>query len=92
MYEVLKPMVKDRQRAFGLLERELIYYRDKKRCAVCDVEMQWSDVEIHHAQLHSDGGQTTLPNGAPVHKSCHPKSSSATDAFAKAWAQKIATD
>ena len=87
----LKPMPKDPLRAFGLLDRELIYYRDKKRCAVCEVELMWSEVEIHHVQLHSAGGQTVLENGAPVHKECHPKSAVATAAFAKRWAQRLAT-
>lgn len=90
MYEILKPVPKDPQRVFGLLERELIYYGAKKRCAVCDVEMAWDDVEIHHVQMHSTGGKTTLSNGAPVHKQCHPKGASATEAFAKKWAQKQA--
>jgi hypothetical protein len=55
MWEVLKPIMKDPNRVFGLLDRELIYYRDKKRCAVCDGEMIWSDVEIHHVAMHSKG-------------------------------------
>lgn len=73
MWEVLKPIMKDPTRVFGLLDRELIYYRDKKRCAVCNGEMIWSDVEIHHVAMHSKGGKTILPNGAPVHKQRHPK-------------------
>jgi hypothetical protein len=39
MREVLRPQTKDPQRAFGPLEREIIYYRDKKRCAVCDADV-----------------------------------------------------
>jgi Protein of unknown function DUF262/HNH endonuclease len=86
MREVLKPILKDPQRIHGSLERELIYYRDKKRCAVCGLEVAWPDMEIHHVEEHSKGGQTTLENGALVHKKdCHPKSAKATAEFAKKW-------
>ena len=63
MYELLKPQLKDPTRSFGALERELIYYRDKKKCQVCGADVTWSDHEIHHVDQHSQGGPTTLANG-----------------------------
>jgi len=88
MREVLNPQLKDPQRLYGALERELIYYRDKKRCAVCGNEVAWPEMEIHHVEEHSKGGKTTLENGALVHKDkCHPKGAEATSAFAKKWAE-----
>ena len=86
MREVLNPQLKDPQRLYGALERELIYYRDKKCCAVCGCEVAWPDLEIHHIEEHGKGGMTTLENGVLVHKDCHPKGSKAAE-FAKKWAE-----
>jgi len=72
---------KDPKRAFGAVEREFIYYRDKK-CAVCRGTVFWSDAEIHHTAEHAKGGQTVLANGVLVHRTCHPKGSQA-DAFGR---------
>ena len=85
MREALKLQLKDAQRVYGAVERELIYYRDKKRCAVCGSEVTWPDLEIHHIEEHGKGGETTLENGVPVHKNCHPKGSKAVE-FANKWA------
>ena len=84
--------MKDPPRAYGILKRELIYYRDKKRCQApgCGGEVTWADHEIHHVQEHSKGGHTTLANGALVHKHCHPKGDKATAAFAAHWKEKLA--
>ena len=63
---------KDPKRAFGPLEREVIYWRDEKKCQVCHAEVLWSEAEIHHIRPHSGGGKTELENGALVHKGpCH---------------------
>lgn len=85
MLDVLQPRSKDPQRIFGRLERELIYYRDRKKCGVCDSDVIWSDGEIHHVDQHSQGGRTVMDNGALVHKHCHPKGAAATENFAKKW-------
>jgi hypothetical protein len=84
MADVLKPVLKDPLRIYGEIERELIYYRDRKRCAVCGEEIAWPEVEIHHVEEHGKGGRTKMENGALVHKDCHPKGSKAID-FAKKW-------
>lgn len=64
---------KDSRRAFGRVEREIIYWRDNKRCDVCGAEVSWEEVEIHHVEPHSRGGRTELDNGKLVHRHCHPR-------------------
>jgi Protein of unknown function DUF262/HNH endonuclease len=90
MYEQLNLQLKDPDRGFGELERELIYYRDKKRCQAprCGTEVAWSEAEFHHITEHHQGGQTTVENGALVHKGCHPKSQKAVLEFAEHWLTK----
>lgn len=89
MLQELQPKLKDPQRAFGEAEREIIYYRDGKKCQVCELPAAWNDVEIHHVEEHQHGGPTTLANGALVHKSCHPKSEHAVEAFAAIWQERV---
>jgi 5-methylcytosine-specific restriction endonuclease McrA len=90
MYEWVSPQMKDPKRIFGALERELIYYFDKRQCQVCGADVVWSDHEIHHVGEHSKGGGTVIDNGALVHKHCHPKGSKATADFAATWETKRA--
>ena len=73
---------------FGSLERELIYYRDRKRCAVCRAEVVWVEADIHHVEEHVKGGPTALENGALVHRHCHPKGSAAAE-FVKTWRKHL---
>ena len=93
MRAVIKPQLKDPVRLFGQLEREIIYFRDQKRCQVPGhgEEVPWADAEIHHVDPHSQGGGTNLMNGALVHKSCHPKSQKEVAAFKTHWDQKAGT-
>lgn len=79
---------KDPSRAFGQLDREIIYYRDKKACQVCGAEVTWLEAEIHHVDPHAKGGATLLDNGALVHRACHPKAGAAVAAFAQQWAER----
>ena len=80
------PVLKDPKRVFGSLEREIIYFRDIRKCAVptCGGEVAWDDAEIHHVEEHAQGGWTVLENGVLVHRACHPKGSAAQE-FAKSW-------
>lgn len=87
MFPILNPVLKDQTRGYGQLEREIIYYRDSKKCAVCDNEIRWPDLEIHHVDEHQNGGQTIMENGVPVHKSCHPKGQKAIE-FYNQWLLK----
>lgn len=91
IHALIEPKLKDPSRIFGTVERELIYYRDRKRCQVpgCGAEVEWSDGEIHHVETHSAGGSTTIDNGALVHKACHPKGAKAVSGFADAWRAKL---
>lgn len=88
MREMLQPQLKDSKRLFGSLERELIYYRDKKRCGVCGNDVLWHVAEIHHIAQHYQGGQTTIDNGVLVHSHCHPKGAAA-DEFERKWLEKM---
>jgi hypothetical protein len=88
MREFLDLRLRDSTRTFGALERELIYYRDKKRCAVCGDEVDWADVEIHHIDGHAKGGPTSLENGVTVHAEHHPKGKAAEE-FAAEWKNKV---
>ena len=87
MISVLNPIRKDNVRTYGQIERELVYYRDNKKCAVCNAEIKWNDLEIHHLDEHQNGGQTTIENGVPVHQDCHPKGQAA-NIFYSAWKLK----
>jgi len=74
MFGFMAPLqLKDPTRMYGQLERELIYFRDRKLCMVCKTEVPWSELDIHHLKPHSDGGPTSLENGRVVHRHCHPK-------------------
>lgn len=85
MYEAMRPTLKDSTRLYGALERELIYFRNRKQCAVCGSDIHWDELEIHHVEEHAKGGSTTLENGAPVHRQCHPKGAAEVAAFASNW-------
>ena len=75
----------DPKRAFNAFEREMIYWRDRGACQhqECCAPVEWEEAEIHHILPHSEGGKTELENGVLVHKHCHPKTASATKAFAE---------
>lgn len=85
MVKFLRPTPKDPNRAYGSVEREIIYYRDRKQCQVCKADVVWQEAQIHHVKRHADGGQTELENGALVHKHCHPMGEAAEERFAQEW-------
>lgn len=89
MWNILQPRPKDPQRLLGAVERELVYYRDKKQCAECGGGVKWSDAEFHHIEEHAKGGLTILENIALVHHDCHPKGPKAAE-FAKRWRKRLA--
>jgi hypothetical protein len=84
MLEIIKPIKKDATRIYGPIEREIIYYRDNKKCQVCGKDIEWDDLEIHHIKEYQDGGETKLENGVSVHKFCHPKGQAAIE-FEQKW-------
>lgn len=87
MFRELKPVLLDPTRIFGEVEREIVYYRDEKRCAVCKEEIRWQDLEIHHIEEHQIGGLTVTDNAVSVHKDCHPKGQKAVD-FKIRWLEE----
>jgi len=87
MSEMLQLQMKDSQRLFGPIERELIYYRDKKKCGFCGGDVVWEEAEFHHITQHYQGGQTIIDNGVLVHSRCHPKGTAA-DEFERKWLEK----
>ena len=91
MIQELQPDLVDQTRLYGALEREIVYYRDRKRCGHCDQEIRWDDLEVHHVLEHQSGGGTSLENAAAVHKDCHPKGQQAVEAFAKKWLERPKT-
>lgn len=87
MLQILQPIQKDLTRSYGPIEREIIYFQHKKKCAVCKSEINWNDLEIHHVDEHQNGGKTSIDNGVPVHSSCHPKGPAALE-FYKLWVEE----
>lgn len=78
---------KDPTRLFGPVEREIVYYRDNKKCAVCRGTVPWDEAHIHHVEQHTSGGKTSLDNAVLVHARCHPKGHAAEE-FALRWAEE----
>ena len=87
MFQELNPTLLDKTRIYGEVEREIVYYGNDKKCGVCDKEIKWQDLEIHHVEEHHTGGSTDIENAAPVHKTCHPKGQDAK-AFKVKWRQR----
>ncbi|MDE2921800.1 MAG: DUF262 domain-containing protein [Acidobacteriota bacterium] len=88
MAELLPLVPKDPKRAFNGLEREIIYDRDKGRCAVCGALVDLAEAQIHHVKQHQDGGRTVLENGVLVHQHCHPRSAEQVAALAERLAAR----
>lgn len=93
MAKWMKLIPKDSKRLFGPVEREIIYYRDRKLCAVCllndvDAPVSWADAQIHHIDGHAGGGRSEVDNGVLVHANCHPKGKAAEEKFAKEWRKR----
>ena len=93
MLLLLNPTKKD-SRNFSRIDKELVYYRDKQICQVCKMrdapleEVHWDDAEFHHIKPHSEGGESTLENGALVHQQCHPRSAKDVSKFQEWWVNR----
>ena len=91
MLQLLEPLErKDIKRAFDSVERQMVYFRDAKLCAVCRSQVVWDEAEIHHVLEHSKGGATRLDNATLVHAHCHPQGQRAVE-FAREWDPKKST-
>jgi hypothetical protein len=91
MFTLLDPIPKDNQRGFSAEERAVIYFRDKKLCGSCGGLVPWEEAEFHHITPHSQGGLTTISNGATVHKQCHPLDAQRVKEFATKWQSRTAS-
>jgi hypothetical protein len=80
MFQYLQPLqLKDPKRLYGPVEREIVYFRDGKKCAVCKAPVLWAEAEIHHVVGHAAAGKTIVDNGVLVHRHCHPKGDAAVE-------------
>lgn len=82
--------LKDSKRVFDPLERNILYNKQSKKCAVCNGVVKWEDIEIHHVTPHSEGGTTSVINAAMVHKDCHPRSAEDVANFARSFTARNA--
>lgn len=75
MYRKLSLKLKDPKRLFDVLEREVIWWRDRRTCMnpACRRFVAFQDATIHHVVEHTEGGLTTLENGVLVCIGCAPK-------------------
>lgn len=76
LYPKLNLVIRDETRCFDVLEREVIWNRDKGRCQnpKCvrpDRRVSFNDTNIHHIIEHSSGGVTSLKNGILICIECH---------------------
>ncbi|MDE0678807.1 MAG: DUF262 domain-containing protein [Gammaproteobacteria bacterium] len=81
-------VLKDPSPQFSEDMRELVYFQQRKTCAVCGSIVIWADAEIHHVKEHQHGGKTALENAALVHNVCHPKSNKDVAEFAQKWKRR----
>lgn len=63
----------DEKRIFDEKQRIAIFRRDKEKCRICGVELEFGDASTHyhHKLQHSKGGETNIKNGVLVCKECH---------------------
>ena len=88
MLEHIQPKLRDNQRVLGPLEREIVFWRDRKKCGVCSKEVVWHEAEFHHIDPHTEGGPTTISNAQLVHRICHPRGDEEVRRFARRFKKK----
>jgi hypothetical protein len=73
MYGKMNIRLRDEQRLFGPLEKEIIWNRDGRKCQNprCGRQVNFNEVTIHHVIEHVAGGRTILENGVLVCPECH---------------------
>jgi hypothetical protein len=79
MYRSMRIELKDPNRHFDAIEREVIWNRDRRKCQnpecnnyqeISD-EVPFRDATVHHVREHCSGGGTRLENGVLVCCVCH---------------------
>lgn len=76
IYPQITTVGRDPIRGFDLLEREVIWNRDRgicqnPGCQLPDRRVNFGSAEIHHIVEHSAGGRTNLKNGILICSLCH---------------------
>lgn len=70
LVSAMQAHLKDPQRAFNTNQKIALWATQKGKCSSCGRPVSLEDVG-HHRVLHSNGGLTTVTNGALVHVTCH---------------------
>ena len=67
--------LKDPKRLFDALEREVVWWRDRRTCMnpKCRRPVSFQDATVHHVIEHMAGGMTKLTNAVLVCKDCASK-------------------
>jgi hypothetical protein len=76
IYPKIRFVLRDPNRLFDSLEREVIWNRDRgicqnPACSRPDHRVAFRDATIHHIVEHTAGGETTLKNGVLICPECH---------------------
>lgn len=76
IYPKIRVVSKDLSRRFGLIEREVIWNRDRGQCQNPDCarpnrSVSFRDARMHHIVEHCVGGETILRNGILICPECH---------------------
>lgn len=76
LYPKLKIVSRDPNRRFDLLEREVVWNRDRGRCQNPDCirpdrRVPFREATVHHIIEHTAGGSTNLRNGVLICPECH---------------------
>jgi hypothetical protein len=76
VYPQIRITPRDPNRFFDILEKEVIWNRDRGQCQNPDCKLPGRKVpfrraRIHHVLEHTAGGPTTLANGVLVCEDCH---------------------
>jgi len=67
--------MKDPQRNFDEMQKQVIYRRDKGICKICGKHCEWNAWEADHIVPWSKGGQTEIENGQVLCPECNKKKS-----------------
>jgi 5-methylcytosine-specific restriction endonuclease McrA len=73
MRSKLKVKLKDSKRLFDVLEREVVWWRDDKKCKLCGCHIPFQEATVHHVTEHTAGGPTQLTNAVLICQKCAPK-------------------
>jgi hypothetical protein len=73
MYRKMNIRLRDDQRLFGPVEKEIIWNRDGRKCQNpgCGRQVNFREATIHHVIEHVAGGRTVIENGVLICPECH---------------------